>query len=145
MVTDNETSKTSIPFSVPATFSEALTRGVEIPKELRKFYWGFDFEIQLSNIDNRIIDYLNTAFEEITALTIRRVDINNGKYSSSETDWFDNEINSINAEVKVIIRAHRGKDGFTVRESKTFRTEAEQTLEDRSEQRKGLIKGLLGR
>lgn len=131
------------PFFIPSTFSEALTKGAELPEKLRDYYFGFDFEIQLSNLNEKIIDYLNTAFEQITLLVLKVKDIKNGKYDDTNTSWYEKEIKAINTEVKVIVRAYRGIDGFTIRESKTWRSEAEQRIEQKGEERQGYFKKLI--
>jgi len=132
-------------WGLPATFSEALLKGVEVPDTYKKLYWGFDFEIQLSDLDLFTLDYLNTAFEQINALAIKINEIDlKSKYNDTDSSFYMNWLDEINSEVKVIIRGCRGKNALTIRESKTFRTYGEEVIEEKRQERAGWFKGMIG-
>jgi len=132
-------------WGLPATFSETLLKGVEIPPEFLKYYWGFDFEIQLSDLDDYDLDYLNTAFEQINILAITIVEIEKyNKYQDKDISFYKNWSDEVNSEVKVIIRGRRGYKALTVRESKTYRTYGEEIIEEKQRERSGWFGRFIG-
>ena len=132
-------------WGLPATFSEALLKGKDIPEKFNKYYWGFDFEIQLSNLSEEDLDYLNVAFEQINALAIKIYEIETlNKYKDKDTSLYQNWCDEINSEVKVIIRGRRGLNALTVKESRTIRSHGEQLLEERNRERAGWFSRFIG-
>lgn len=132
-------------WGLPATFSEALLKGVEVPENFKKLYWGFDFEIQLSDLDIYTLDYLNTAFEQINNLAIKIIEVESkNKYQDSDEAFYKNWSDEVNSEVKVIIRGRRAIDALTIRESKTFRTYGEEIIEEKRQERAGWFRGMIG-
>lgn len=134
-----------MPVGFPSTFSEALTKGKHLPDDYKTLLFGFDFEIQLADLDNETIDYLNTAFEEASFLAIKILNMRAGLYSDTDPTYYKNELDAINTEVKVVVRASRGKGGFWVREAGTVRSQAENVLEQRGQERRGFLRSLLRR
>lgn len=129
---------------LPATFSEALTKGKALPDNLQKYFYGFDFEIQLANLDFLVIDYLNTAFEQVCILALKVLNIGKDKYSDKDKSFYLDWIDTINSEVKVIIRGYRGINGFWVREAGMIRSKGETVMEQRGAERRSFLNRLIG-
>ena len=134
-------------YGLPSSFTELLTKGKELPLKIRELFFGFDFEIQLARLDIFVIDYLSTAFEEISELALKYLEIEDGVYSDKKEriEWFKREIRYINSEVKVLVRGYRAIDGFTIIEGGTIRSHAESINEERNRERRGFLKNLFNK
>lgn len=121
--------------SLPNKFSELIIRGNELDEKHRKYLFGFDFEIQLGNLDYREIAFINKAVDRVCMLIHTLEETDNDITKS----WLKKEIAAINIEVKEVVRCTRGKDGFTVKELGTQRQKAWQELKQEREKRAGFF------
>lgn len=119
--------------------NEHVILGNDLPEELKQFFFGFDFEVQLSNLPKHVVDYIGSAIDQINMLMIPFTKIENGETTTENKDWFKYEIQKLNTEVKEIVRAHRGVDGFTMKELGTVRELGRQYINQNIEKSGGLF------
>jgi len=142
--TSQQAGYSAIPnYSLPQSFGELIILGQDLPPELEEYFFGFDYEMQLSKLPHTVIDYLNSSVNLINLLLKKMREIQNTDVGIIDVpeEWFKHEINRINVEVKEMVRGYRGVEGFTTVEMGTGRhiIQQEQTYEDQS-RKKGLFK-----
>lgn len=120
---ENSSENDTEPSNQPSlqSFNHLLILGNDLPPKIENDFFGFDMEIQLSNHDTDIIEFLDSAVVLINMLRRKREVILTDIEIKFSTKLFENMIKEINVEVKEIIRGHRGLHGFTVRELGTGR------------------------
>jgi hypothetical protein len=132
--------QTNIPrWHFDPALNEHVILGNDLPEDLKVFFFGFDFEVQLSNLPSRVVDYIGASIDQINMLLVPYIKIENGETTTENKEWFDYEIKKINTEVKEIIRAHRGVDGFTMKELGTIRELGKQHVYQTMEKTGGLF------
>jgi len=69
-------------------YKEKIIMGQDLPEELKKYFFGFDFEIQLSNLPPDVIQYVGSVVDQINMLIEPILKIANGETTTVSSEWF---------------------------------------------------------